>query len=102
MIVAEGARDRHGNPISAEHVRQALRERLNEDVRVTILGHVQRGGAPSAFDRIMGTLVGHAAVGELLASPPGSEPQLIGMKDNRVTRQPLVACVERPARWPSS
>jgi len=95
VIVAEGARDRHGNPISAEHVRQALHERLNEDVRVTILGHVQRGGAPSAYDRIMGSLVGHAAVSELLAAPPGSEPQLIGMKDNRVTRQPLAACVAR-------
>lgn len=95
VIVAEGARDRHGRPISAEAVRVALRERLNEDVRVTILGHVQRGGAPSAFDRNMGTLIGHAAVEELLASPPGSEPQLIGMKDNRVTHQPLIACVER-------
>jgi 6-phosphofructokinase 1 len=95
VIVAEGARDRHGNPISAEHVQKALRERLNEDVRVTILGHVQRGGAPSAFDRNMGSLVGHAAVEELLARPPGSEPQVIGMRDNRVTRQPLMECVEK-------
>ncbi len=94
VIVAEGARDRHGNPISAEHVRKVLQERLNEDVRVTILGHVQRGGAPSAFDRYMSTLLGHAAVEELLSSPPGSDPQLIGMKDNRVTRQPLMQCVE--------
>lgn len=95
VIVAEGARDRHGNSITADHVRQVLSERLNEDVRVTILGHVQRGGAPSAFDRYMSTLLGHAAVEELLASPPGSEPQLIGMKDNRVTRQPLMQCVEK-------
>jgi 6-phosphofructokinase 1 len=43
----------------------------------------------------MSTLLGHAAVNELLSSPPGSEPQLIGMKDNRVTRQPLIQCVER-------
>jgi len=94
VIVAEGARDRHGNPISAEHVRKSLQERLNEDVRVTILGHVQRGGAPSAYDRYMSTLLGYAAVEELLSSPPGSEPQIIGMKDNRVTRQPLMRCVE--------
>jgi 6-phosphofructokinase 1 len=94
VIVAEGARDRHGSPITAEHVRKVLQERLNEDVRVTILGHVQRGGAPSAFDRYMSTLLGHAAVEELLSSPPGNEPQLIGMKDNRVTRQPLMHCVE--------
>jgi 6-phosphofructokinase 1 len=94
VIVAEGARDRHGSPITAEHVRKVLQERLHEDVRVTILGHVQRGGAPSAFDRYMSTLLGHAAVEQLLSSPPGSEPQLIGMKDNRVTRQPLMQCVQ--------
>ena len=95
VVVAEGARDRHGSPITAEHVRKILQERLNEDVRVTILGHVQRGGAPSAFDRYMSTLLGHAAVEELLSSPSGSEPQLIGMKDNRVTRQPLMQCVDQ-------
>jgi len=95
VIVAEGACDRHGQPITADQVRRALQERLGEDVRVTILGHVQRGGSPSAFDRYMSTLLGHAAVEELLSSPPGSEPQLIGMKDNRVTRQPLIECVER-------
>jgi 6-phosphofructokinase 1 len=98
VIVAEGARDRHGNPIAADHVRRVLQERLGEDVRVTILGHVQRGGAPSAFDRYMSTLLGHAAVEELLSSHPGSEPQLIGMKDNRVTRRPLMKCVEETRR----
>jgi 6-phosphofructokinase 1 len=95
VIVAEGARDRHGNSITAEHVRKVLHERLGEDVRITILGHVQRGGAPSAFDRYMSTMVGYAAVEELLSSPPGAEAQLIGMKDNRVTRQPLMECVKR-------
>ncbi|HXK10246.1 MAG TPA: 6-phosphofructokinase [Vicinamibacteria bacterium] len=94
VIVAEGARDRHGKAITAEYVRKSLEDRLHEDVRVTILGHVQRGGAPSAFDRYMSTLLGYAAVEELLNSPPGSEPQLIGMKDNRVTRQPLMQSVE--------
>ena len=98
VIVAEGARDRHGRAITADHVCKVLQERLNEDVRVTILGHVQRGGAPSAFDRYMSTLLGHAAVEELLQAPPGGEPQLIGMKDNRVTRQPLMACVDQTRR----
>ena len=94
VILAEGARDRHGKPITAEHVRQVLHKRLGEDVRITILGHVQRGGAPSAFDRYMSTMLGHAAVEELLSSEPGSDAQLIGMKDNRVTRQPLMECVK--------
>ena len=96
VIVAEGARDRHGNPISAEHVRQALRERLDEDVRVTILGHVQRGGAPSAFDRVdehaRRLRRGRRGAGD---RRPSSEPQLIGMRYNRVTRLPLMECVEQ-------
>ena len=93
VVVAEGARDRNGSLISSEHVRMVLAERLGEDVRVTILGHLQRGGAPSAFDRWMSMLVGHAAVDELLAATPERESQLVGMRYNRVTRQPLMACV---------
>jgi 6-phosphofructokinase 1 len=95
VVVAEGARDRHGNPISSEHVRKVLSDRLGEEVRVTILGHTQRGGAPSAFDRWMGTLIGHAAVEALQAATPDSEPQLIGMRYNRVSRLPLMECVHQ-------
>ena len=51
VLVAEGARDRQGDPITSEYVRSTLETRLGEDARVTILGHVQRGGAPSAYDR---------------------------------------------------
>ncbi len=95
VVVAEGARDRDGNPISSEHVRKVLADRLGEDVRVSILGHTQRGGSPSAFDRWMSTLVGNAAVQELQAATPGSEPQLIGMRYNRVSRLPLMDCVRQ-------
>jgi len=95
VVVAEGACDRYGNPITSEHVRKVLEERLGEEVRVTILGHIQRGGAPSAFDRWMSTLVGHAAVEELLAATPEREPQLIGMRYNRVTRLPLMECIRQ-------
>ncbi len=95
VIVAEGAHDRNGTPISSEYVKQVLEQRLGVDARVTILGHVQRGGAPSAFDRWMSTLVGHAAVEELLSAGPDYEPQLIGMRYNRVTRQPLMHCVDQ-------
>lgn len=93
VIVAEGARDRHGHPISSEHVRQVLEERLGEDARVTILGHVQRGGAPSAFDRNMSTILGYAAVEELLAAKADSEPHVIGLRGNRIVREPLMYCV---------
>ena len=93
VVVAEGARDRNGNPITSEHVCKVLEERLGEDARVTILGHIQRGGAPSAFDRWMSTLLGSTAVEELLSATPETEPQVIGMRYNRITHLPLMDCV---------
>jgi 6-phosphofructokinase 1 len=95
VIVAEGARDRQGNPISSAYVKQILEEQLGEEVRVTILGHMQRGGAPSAFDRTMSTLIGYAAVEEIASATPDSEPLVIGMRNNRITRAPLMRCVEQ-------
>jgi 6-phosphofructokinase 1 len=95
VIVAEGAHDTANQPISSDYVRQVLEERLGEDVRVTILGHVQRGGAPSAFDRWMSSILGHAAVEEVLAATPDSVPQLIGLRGNRVAKAPLMECVAR-------
>lgn len=53
IIVAEGATDRDGNPITAEKIREVVVEKLNQDTRITVLGHVQRGGNPSAFDRVL-------------------------------------------------
>jgi 6-phosphofructokinase 1 len=52
VIIAEGARDRNGNHIGSTYVKEVLEKNLGEEVRVTVLGHVQRGGAPSAFDGI--------------------------------------------------
>lgn len=95
VILAEGARDRHANYIGSSHVAKVLEECLGEEVRVTVLGHVQRGGAPSAFDRNLGTLLGSAAVENLLSASPESEPQLIGLRGNRITTLPLMECVEK-------
>ena len=88
VVVAEGARDRQGRPITVADLRAVLEERLGEDARVTILGHVQRGGAPSAFDRYLGTVLGYAAVQHLLHDP-GGEPQVIGIRGHRLIRSPL-------------
>jgi 6-phosphofructokinase 1 len=93
VIVAEGAIDSNGDKITSDHVKHILEKHMEEEVRVTILGHVQRGGAPSAFDRLMGTLLGHAAVHDILDVNPSTPPQLVGMRHNRVTRQPLAECV---------
>ena len=75
-------------------MKEALEERLGEDARITILGHVQRGGSPSAFDRYMGTVMGYAAVKQLLESPD-DEPQLIGIQGHRVVSSPLMECVAK-------
>jgi 6-phosphofructokinase 1 len=95
VVVAEGARDRQGKPITSEYVKKVLEERLAEDTRVTVLGHVQRGGAVSAFDRYLSTVLGHAAVEELLSADPASEPQLIGIRQQQVIDSPLMECVSK-------
>ncbi len=95
VIIAEGAQDREGNYIGSTDVAKVLEEAMGEEVRVTVLGHVQRGGSPSAFDRNLGTQVGYAAVEELLNSKPEDEPQLIGLRGNRITTTPLMECVEQ-------
>lgn len=72
IVLAEGAIDTEGKPITSDGVRevsviplvllfetmstsvlQLITARLKYDTRVTILGHVQRGGCPSAFDRVL-------------------------------------------------
>ena len=70
VIVAEGAQDRYGKPIEPTYVRQVLEERLGEDVRITVLGHVQRGGSPSAYDRILSTVMGVEAINVVLSDVP--------------------------------
>ena len=93
VVVAEGAQDRQGNRLRSDALREMLEERLGEEVRVTILGHIQRGGAPSAFDRNLSTLLGTAAVETFLTSPPETFPCLVGMRGNRITRAPLQECL---------
>ena len=95
VIVAEGAQNRKGEPISADYVRQVLEEKLQEDARVTILGHVQRGGSPSAFDRNLGTLLGTDAVEALIESNGAGLSVLIGIQANRIVRSDLKTNIEK-------
>ena len=85
VVVAEGARDRKGIPITSSYVKQVLEEKFGDEVRLTILGHVQRGGAPSAFDRILGTRLGAAAIDVALSGEARVQPQLISLIGNRIT-----------------
>jgi 6-phosphofructokinase 1 len=95
VIVAEGAQDRNGNAITVDGVKRLLEENLGEDTRITILGHVQRGGAPSAFDRYLSTLLGYTAVEQLLKDTPGAPAQLIGIREHQVISSPLMDCVAK-------
>jgi 6-phosphofructokinase 1 len=95
IIVAEGARDHKGNPITSQHVKEVLEKRLGEDTRITVLGHVQRGGSPSAFDRNLSTLLGVEAVEAITSMGPGAEPLIVGMQGNKLTRTPLSVALEK-------
>ena len=77
IIVAEG--DEIGG---ANELYQYLKgEKLHDKLRVSVLGHIQRGGAPSFKDRELGTLFGAKAI-ELLIN--NEFDQLVGLKDNKV------------------
>lgn len=95
IIVAEGAVDRNGDPITAEKVRHVVVEKLQQDTRITVLGHVQRGGNPSAFDRILGCRMGAEAVMTLLEATPETEACVVTLDGNQAVRLPLMECVKR-------
>jgi 6-phosphofructokinase 1 len=95
VIVAEGARDRYGTPITSSYVKQVLEERLGEDTRVTILGHVQRGGSPSVFDRNLSTLLGDQAVKTVLNDQYLGSAYMIAIRNNEITRVDLPKCLEQ-------
>ncbi|VDN00772.1 unnamed protein product [Thelazia callipaeda] len=95
IIVAEGAVDREGKVITANQVRDIVKERLHYDTRVTVLGHVQRGGSPSAFDRLLGCRMGAEAVLALMEMTPESEPCVVSIDGNAIVRVPLMQCVLR-------
>ncbi len=94
IIVAEGAIDRQNRPITADAVKNTVVQEMGLDCRVTTLGHVQRGGTTSAFDRFLATLQGVEAVKAVLEEEPGVA-LLIGINQNKITRKPLMACVEQ-------
>ncbi|XP_011869434.1 PREDICTED: ATP-dependent 6-phosphofructokinase isoform X5 [Vollenhovia emeryi] len=95
IIVAEGAVDRNGDPITADKVHKVVVEKLQQDTRVTVLGHVQRGGNPSAFDRVLGCRMGAEAVMALMEATPDTEACVVTLDGNQAVRLPLMECVRR-------
>jgi len=77
VIVSEGHKAG-----GAYDVAKKVKERFNHyDTKVTILGHLQRGGSPSSFDRILGSRLGFAAINELLK---GNTEQMVGLRGNDI------------------
>ena len=74
---------------------QVIVDNLKQDTRITVLGHIQRGGAPSAFDRILGCRLGAEAVFALMDATPETEPCVVTLVGNNAVRVPLMKCVEK-------
>uniref|UniRef100_A0A2K5C354 ATP-dependent 6-phosphofructokinase n=1 Tax=Aotus nancymaae TaxID=37293 RepID=A0A2K5C354_AOTNA len=94
IIVAEGAIDTQNKPITSEKIKELVVTQLGYDTRVTILGHVQRGGTPSAFDRILGSRMGVEAVIALLEATPDTPACVVSLNGNHAVRLPLMECVQ--------
>ena len=78
IIVAEG--DESGG---AYKVAEAIKERFdNFDTRVSVLGHIQRGGAPSCSDRVLASRLGFAAVEGILEGKQGC---MVGIVNKEIT-----------------
>uniref|UniRef100_A0A671Q9Y4 6-phosphofructokinase type B n=1 Tax=Sinocyclocheilus anshuiensis TaxID=1608454 RepID=A0A671Q9Y4_9TELE len=94
IIIAEGAINRSGQAITSNYVKDLVVSRLGYDTRVTVLGHVQRGGTPSAFDRVLSSKMGVEAVVALLEAGPDTPACVIGLSGNQAVRLPLIEAVE--------
>jgi 6-phosphofructokinase 1 len=82
IVVAEG--DGFGG---AEEVSKVIKERMpNADVRVCILGHIQRGGSPSCLDRLIASRMGYHAVETLLENRYNV---MVGIQNNKILYTPL-------------
>ena len=87
VVVAEGARY---NAEGLARYFKEHRERLGFDLRATTLGHVQRGGAPGVFDRLLATRLGAAATERLARGEHGI---LLGLRQGEIAATPLAEVV---------
>jgi 6-phosphofructokinase 1 len=86
IVCAEGA-------IHARDLEKEIKKYMPEaDTRVSVLGYIQRGGAPTRFDRILASELGEHAVDALLN---GEKGKLLGIKNNKITLIPLEDAVTR-------
>ena len=87
VIVAEG-----NHLGSSDHLASLVRERLPEfDTRVTVIGHLQRGGSPSGFDRLLASRLGNAAVEALM---DGLKNIMVGVDGGLIKQTPLSIAIK--------
>ena len=88
VIVAEG--DKAGGAIA---VADAVQEQFDSyEVKVSIIGHLQRGGSPTAVDRILASRLGFSAVESLL---DGKSGVMIGIRNRRIVHVPFHEAIEK-------
>lgn len=111
IVVAEGAKEEGGNivvsrqvadpndPVRLGGISQYVSRKIEDltaiETRFTILGHVQRGGSPSAFDRILATRFGCHAVEAVMQEMFG---YLVGLRGNEIKKTPLKEALSVPRR----
>ena len=74
---------------------KTIEEKTGSETRATVLGHIQRGGAPMAFDRVLASRMGAKAV-ELLMS--GKSARCIGIQHNKLVDHDIIECLEEMHR----
>lgn len=86
ILVAEGA----GKGFS---IGEVIREMTGWEVRVTVLGHIQRGGSPTAFDRILASKMGSFAVEQLIE---GEKAKMIGIIGGKIVGHDITEALKTP------
>jgi 6-phosphofructokinase 1 len=87
VIVAEGE-----EPGAAFEIGRIVKEKFpNYDTRVSVLGHIQRGGRPTCMDRVLASRLGVAAVERLLA---GYSDEMVGVVHGEIAYTPLEKAVK--------
>ena len=109
VVVAEGAKPKEGTVVVQSRqtdqfgherlggiaylVAAEIEKRTGFETRVTVLGHVQRGGTPTAFDRVLATRFGIAAIE---AVHDGAFGQMVALSGGGIVRVPLAEAVGKP------
>ncbi len=88
ILVAEGAG-------SAQEIADQIKERIGFETRVMVLGHYQRGGSPSVFDRLLGARFGQAAVENLLK---GNGGKMLGLRAREIVLTDLETVITSGSR----